>query len=339
MKQAYRVGLVGIGAVGTEMVKVLRQRKFPAAEIRILARSERDETVGGETFHVVEATPAAFDGLDFALFAGTEGSKGASRQLGWEAVRRGCVVIDNGDDFRMDPRVPLVIPEINADALAAHQGLIANPNCSTIITLMGLAPLHRRVPIRRVTAVTFQSVSGTGRAAIDELDRQAHEWADGRAPTREVYPRQIAFNVLPQIGGLKAELPGFTSEEAKLLFESRKILGAPGLRVAATCVRVPVFYAHSVALHIEFSAPLPPEEAREILANAPGVRLRDDLANAEFPTPLDVQHGDEVQVGRVRADPSVENGLALWVVGDNIRKGAAQNAVQIAEEMIRRKLV
>lgn len=331
--------MVGIGAVGTEMVKVLRQRKFPASEIRILARSERDETVGGETFHVVEATPEAFDGLDFALFAGTEGAKGASRQLGWEAVRRGCVVIDNGDDFRMDPRVPLVIPEINADALAAHQGLIANPNCSTIITLMGLAPLHRRVPIRRVTAVTFQSVSGTGRAAIDELDRQVHEWADGRVPTREVYPRQIAFNVLPQIGGLKAELPGFTSEEAKLLFESRKILGAPGLRVAATCVRVPVFYAHSVALHIEFSAPLPPEEAREILANAPGVRLRDDLANAEFPTPLDVQHGDEVQVGRVRADPSVENGLALWVVGDNIRKGAAQNAVQIAEEMIRRKLV
>jgi aspartate-semialdehyde dehydrogenase len=339
MKQTYRVGLVGIGAVGTEMVKVLRQRKFPASEIRILARSERDEAVNGETFHVVEATPGAFDGLDFALFAGTEGAKGASRQLGWEAVRRGCVVIDNGDDFRMDPRVPLVIPEINADALAAHQGLIANPNCSTIITLMGLAPLHRRVPIRRVTAVTFQSVSGTGRAAIDELDRQAHEWAAGRAPTREVYPCQIAFNVLPQIGSPKDELPGFTSEEAKLLFESRKILGAPELRVAATCVRVPVFFAHSVALHIEFSAPLSPEEARDILKNTPGVRVRDDLAKAEFPTPLDVQHGDEVQVGRVRADPSVENGLALWVVGDNIRKGAAQNAVQIAEEMIRRKLV
>ena len=335
----YRVGLVGIGAVGTEMVKVLRQRGFPASEIRIMARSARDELVAGETFHVVETTPEAFDGLDIVLFAGTEGAKGASKQFGWEAVRRGCVVIDNGDDFRMDPRVPLVIPEINAAALDAHQGLIANPNCSTIITLMGLAPLHRAVPLRRFTAVTFQSVSGTGRAAIDELDRQARAWAAGQPLTASVYPRQIVFNVLPQIGGLKPEMPGFTSEEAKMLFESRKILGAPELRVAATCVRVPVFYAHSIALHLEFSAPMPPERAREILAASPGIRIRDDLAQAEFPTPLEVQHGDDVQVGRIRADPSVENGLALWAVGDNIRKGAAQNAVQIAETMIARKLV
>ncbi len=335
----YRVGLVGIGAVGTEMVKVLRQRGFPASEIRIMARSARDELVAGETFHVVETTPEAFDGLDIVLFAGTEGAKGASKQFGWEAVRRGCVVIDNGDDFRMDPRVPLVIPEINAAALDAHQGLIANPNCSTIITLMGLAPLHRAVPLRRFTAVTFQSVSGTGRAAIDELDRQARAWAAGQPLTASVYPRQIVFNVLPQIGGLKPEMPGFTSEEAKMLFESRKILGAPELRVAATCVRVPVFYAHSIALHLEFSAPMPPERAREILAASPGIRIRDDLAQAEFPTPLEVQHGDDVQVGRIRADPSAENGLALWAVGDNIRKGAAQNAVQIAETMIARKLV
>ena len=335
----YRVGLVGIGAVGTEMIKVLRQRGFPASEIRIMARSARDELVAGETFHVVETTPEAFDGLDIVLFAGTEGAKGASKQFGWEAVRRGCVVIDNGDDFRMDPRVPLVIPEINAAALDAHQGLIANPNCSTIITLMGLAPLHRAVPLRRFTAVTFQSVSGTGRAAIDELDRQARAWAAGQPLTASVYPRQIVFNVLPQIGGLKPEMPGFTSEEAKMLFESRKILGAPELRVAATCVRVPVFYAHSIALHLEFSAPMSPERAWEILAASPGVRVRDDLARAEFPTPLEVQHGDDVQVGRIRADPSVENGLALWAVGDNIRKGAAQNAVQIAEAMIARKLI
>ena len=335
----YRVGLVGIGAVGTEMIKVLRQRDFPASEIRIMARSARDEQVAGETFHVVETTPEAFDGLDIVLFAGTEGAKGASKQFGWEAVRRGGVVIDNGDDFRMDPRVPLVIPEINAAALDAHQGLIANPNCSTIITLMGLAPLHRAVPLRRFTAVTFQSVSGTGRAAIEELDAQARAWAAGQPLTASVYPRQIAFNVLPQIGGLKPEMPGFTSEEAKMLFESRKILGAPELRVAATCVRVPVFYAHSIALHLEFSAPMSPERAREILAASPGIRVRDDLARAEFPTPLEVQHGDDVQVGRIRADPSVENGLALWAVGDNIRKGAAQNAVQIAEAMIARKLV
>ena len=304
-----------------------------------MARSERDEEVAGETFHVFEARPEAFDGLDIALFAGTEGSKGASKQFGWEAVRRGCVVIDNGDDFRMDPRVPLVIPEINADALKGHPGLIANPNCSTIITLMGLAPLHRAVPIRRFTAVTFQSVSGTGRAAIDELDQQARAWAGGRPLPRTVYPRQIVFNVLPQIGSPKPEMPGFTSEEAKMLFESRKILGAPDLKVAATCVRVPVFFAHSVALHVEFTAPMPPERAREILAAAPGVRVRDDLASSEYPTPVDVQHGDEVQVGRIRADPSIDHGLALWVVGDNIRKGAAQNAVQIAEGLIEQKLI
>ena len=335
----YRVGLVGIGAVGTEIIKVLRQRNFPASEIRILARSTREETVAGETFQVVEASAEAFDGLDIALFAGTEGSKGASKLYGWEAVARGCIVIDNGDDYRMDARVPLVIPEINAEALAGHQGLICNPNCSTVITLMGLAPLHRVVPIKRVTAVTFQSVSGTGRAAVDELDQQSRGWAAGRTLEPSVYPRQIVFNVLPQIGGPKAEMPGYTSEEAKLLFESRKILSAPELRVAATCVRVPVFYAHSVALHVEFSGPMSPERAREILTQAPGVRVRDDLAKSEYPTPLDVQDGDDVQVGRIRNDPSVENGLALWVVGDNIRKGAAQNAVQIAEEMIRRKLI
>ncbi len=338
MKQ-YRVGLVGIGAVGTEMVKVLRQRKFPAGEIRILARTERDEEVAGETFRVRETTPEAFDGLDIALFAGTEGSKGASKLFGWEAVKRGCVVIDNGDDFRMDPRVPLVIPEINGDALVKHQGFIANPNCSTIIALMGLAPLHRVVPIRRFTAVTFQSVSGTGRAAIDELEQQARAWAAGDPMTVKAYPHQIAFNVLPQIGSPKADMPGFTTEEAKLYFETRKILSAPDILVAATCVRVPVFYAHSVALHVEFTAPLSPERAREILAQAPGVKVVDDLAASQYPMPLAMQHTDDTAVGRIRTDPSVPNGLALWAVGDNIRKGAALNAVQIAEEMIRRKLI
>jgi len=347
MKQ-YKVGLVGIGAVGTEMVKVLRQRKFPASEIRILATRERDEVVAGETFHVLETKPEAFDGLDIVLFAGTEGSKGASKLFGWEAVRRGCIVIDNGDDYRMDDRVPLVIPEINGDALARHQGFIANPNCSTIITLMGVAPLHRRVPLRRMVAVTYQSVSGTGRAAIEELDAQVRAYAAGPYTPAEAclsdvpkaaYPHQIAFNVLPQIGSAKKELPGFTTEEAKLTFESRKILGCPDLRVAATCVRVPVFYAHSVAVHAEFSAPLTPESAREILAQAPGVRVIDDLSASQYPMPLFTGGGDDVGVGRIRADPSVENGLALFCCGDNIRKGAAQNAVQIAEELIRRKLI
>ena len=338
MKQ-YKVGLVGIGAVGTEMVKVLRQRKFPASEIRILATRERDEEVAGETFHVLEAKPEAFDGLDIVLFAGTEGSKGASKQYGWEAVKRGAVVIDNGDDYRMDERVPLVIPEINPEALDRHQGFIANPNCSTIITLMGIAPLHKQVPLRHMTAVTFQSVSGTGRAAIEELEQQARAYATGAGMAVNAYPHQIAFNVLPQIRGVKKEMPGFTSEEAKLTFESRKILGSPELRIASTCVRVPVFYAHSIAIHAEFSAPMPPEQAREILARADGVKVIDDLAAAQYPMPLFIGGGDDVGVGRIRVDPSVENGLALWCCGDNIRKGAAQNAVQIAEAMIRRSLI
>lgn len=338
MKQ-YKVGLVGIGAVGTEMVKVLRQRKFPASEIRILATRERDEEVAGETFHVLEARPEAFDGLDIVLFAGTEGSKGASKQYGWEAVRRGCVVIDNGDDFRMDDRVPLVVPEINPEALDRHQGFIANPNCSTIITLMGIAPLHRSVPLRHMTAVTFQSVSGTGRAAIEELEQQVRAYAAGGELGVKAYPHQIAFNVLPQIGSAKKEMPGFTTEEAKMTFESRKILGCPDLKVSSTCVRVPVFYAHSVAIHAEFSAPMTPEAAREILARTEGVKVIDDLANAQYPMPLFTGGGDVVNVGRIRTDPSVENGLALFCCGDNIRKGAAQNAVQIAEEMIRRGLI
>jgi len=338
MKQ-YKVGLVGIGAVGTEMVKVLRQRKFPASEIRILATRDRDEEVAGETFHVREVKPEAFDGLDIVLFAGTEGSKGASKLYGWEAVKRGCVVIDNGDDFRMDDRVPLVIPEINPEALDKHQGFIANPNCSTIITLMGIAPLHKRVPLKHLTAVTFQSVSGAGRAAIDELEQQVRNYAAGAPLTVKAFPHQIAFNVLPQIGSPKKELPGFTTEEAKMTFESRKILGVPDLKVASTCVRVPVFYAHSVAVHAEFSASMTPEMAREILSQTEGVKVIDDLSAGQYPMPLFTGGGDVVNVGRIRVDPSVENGLALFCCGDNIRKGAAQNAVQIAEEMIRRKLV
>jgi len=338
MKQ-YKIGLVGIGAVGTEIIKILRQRKFTASEIRVLATCERDEEIAGETFHVQGISPEAFDGLDIVLFAGTEGSKGASVQYGWEAVKRGCVVVDNGDDFRMDERVPLVIPEINGDALENHQGFIANPNCSTIITLMGIAPLHKAVPIRHMTAVTFQSVSGSGRGAINELEQQVRDYAAGKELQAKVYPYPIAFNVLPQIGGPKPEMPGFTSEEAKMTFESRKILDTPELKVACTCVRVPVFYAHSVAVHASFEEPLSPERARAILDAADGVKVVDDLASAQYPMPLFTEGKDDVEVGRIRIDPSIENGLALWCCGDNIRKGAAQNAVQIAEELIKRELV
>ena len=342
MKQ-YKVGLVGIGAVGTEMIKILRQRNFPASEIRVLATRDRDEEIAGETFHVRATTPEAFEGLDIVLFAGTEGAKGASKMWGKVATDAGAIVIDNGDDFRMHDDVPLVIPEINADDMermvCGGARFIANPNCSTIITLMGVAALHRVNPLRHMTAVTFQSVSGAGRAAIDELELQTRQIAAGEPIVPKAFAHQIAANVLPQIGGAKPEMPGFTTEEAKLTFESRKILGAPDLRIACTCVRVPVFYAHSIAVHAEFERPFSVEEAREVLTKAPGVKLVDDLPNAVYPMPKDFGGQDDVGIGRIRIDPSVENGLALWCCGDNIRKGAALNAVQIAETLIARGLI
>ena len=333
----YKVGIVGIGTVGTELVKVLRQRKFPASEIRILARSERDEVIAGEKFHVRACVNEAFDGLDFALFAGTEGSKGASQVFGWEAVKRGAVVIDNGDDYRMDPRVPLVVPEINPEALKGHKGLISNPNCSTIIALMALAPLHRVARIRRVVASTYQSVSGTGRSAIAELENQVRSWVAGKPLKSETYPHQIAFNVLPHIGSLKGDVPGYMSEEVKLRNETRKILGDPKIKVTATCVRVPVFYGHAEALNVEFEKPISADQARKILSKAQGVKVVDNPAKAVYPLPIDAAHKDDVLVGRIREDETVKNGLVLFVAGDNIRKGAALNAVQIAEKLIARK--
>ncbi len=338
MKQ-YKVGLVGIGAVGTEMIKILRQRNFPASEIRVLATRERDEEIAGETFHVLETTPEAFEGLDVVLFAGTEGSKGASKMWGKIAIEKGAIVIDNGDDFRMDPTVPLVIPEINAEALDNHQGFIANPNCSTIITLMGIAALNKVNPLKHMTAVTFQSVSGAGRAAIVELDDQIKAVAAGEEPQVKAFAHQIACNVIPQIGGLKDEMPGFTSEEAKLTFESRKILGNPNLQIACTCVRVPVAYAHSIAVHAQFERPFSVAEMRDVFTAAPGVVLTDDVANGIYPMPKDAAGQDDVAIGRIRIDPSVQNGIALWCSGDNIRKGAALNAVQIAEALAQRGLL
>ncbi|MGI6087098.1 MAG: aspartate-semialdehyde dehydrogenase [Kiritimatiellia bacterium] len=336
MKQ-YRVGIVGIGAVGAEMVRVLWQRKFPAAEIKIIARSARTEEIDGESYPVVAAAPEAFDNLDFAFFAGTEGTKGASQQFGWMAVEKGVIVIDNGDDYRMDSRVPLVIPEINPDALAQHQGFIANPNCSTTIALMAVAPLYRAARVRRFVVSTYQAVSGTGRQAIMELEQQIRDFAAGNPLQREVYPHQIALNLIPKIGSVKPGAAGQTSEEAKMLHESRKILGDKKLRVSATCVRVPVLNAHCEAINLEFDRPMEPEEAREILSNAPGVIVMDDVDHDDYPMPLLASGRDEIIVGRIRRDDSVKNGLALFVAGDNIRKGAATNAVQIAEKLIEMK--
>jgi aspartate-semialdehyde dehydrogenase len=317
------------------MLRVLRERQFPCSEIRIMARSARRETIAGETFDVVETTTEAFDGLDFAFFAGTEGEKGASQLFGWEAVRRGAIVIDNGDDFRMDPRVPLVIPEINPEALASHQGLIANPNCSTIIALMAVGPLHRAAGLRRMVAATYQAVSGSGAAAVRELEGQLAGYAGKEMPAPQVYPHQILLNLLPQIGGPKKEMPGYTTEEAKMLFETRKILGDDSIRVSATCVRVPVINGHSEVLNLEFTKPLSAAEARSILDQAAGIRVIDDLGASQYPMPRDAHGEDACLVGRIREDTSVENGLSLFVCGDNIRKGAALNAIQIAETLIK----
>ena len=272
--------------------------------------------------------------MDFAFFAGTEGAKGASKTIGWQAVEEGCIVIDNGDDFRMDPRVPLVIPEINPEALRQHQGFIANPNCSTIITLMPLAPLHKAARIRRLIASTYQAVSGTGSAAIKELEAQARAWAAGQPLKAEVYPHPIAFNVIPSVGSFKDD-SGESTEEIKMRKETHKILDDPAIRVATTTVRVPVFNGHSVAVNVEFERPLSVAEARALLANAPGVKLVDDPKQAVYPLPINASGNYDVLVGRLRKDQSCDNGLVLWCAGDNIWKGAAQNAIQIAEEMIR----
>jgi aspartate-semialdehyde dehydrogenase len=332
--KTYNCCVVGIGAVGAEMVKLLRRRKFPVGKLVVFATRERTEVIDGVPVEVRVAGPGSFKGMDFAFFAGTEGAKGASKTTGWQAVQEGCIVIDNGDDFRMDPRVPLVIPEINPEALRQHQGFIANPNCSTIITLMPLAPLHKAARIRRLIASTYQAVSGTGSAAIKELEAQAHAWAAGEPLKAEVYPHQIAFNVIPSVGSFKDD-SGESTEEIKMRNETHKILGDPAIRVATTTARVPVFNGHSVAVNVEFEKPLSVAQARELLAHAPGVKLVDDPKNAVYPLPVNASGNFDVLVGRLRKDQSCDNGLVLWCAGDNIWKGAAQNAIQIAEEMVR----
>jgi aspartate-semialdehyde dehydrogenase len=315
------------------MIRLLKKRQFPCKSLTILARSERKETIDGIDYPVKVAQPDAFAGMDFAFFAGTEGAKGASQTLGWEAVKRGCIVVDNGDDFRMDPRVPLVIPEINAEALKQHQGFIANPNCSTIIALMPLAALHQAARLRRLVASTYQAVSGTGSAAVKELEAQAKAWAAGQPLPREVYPHPIAFNLIACVGSFKDD-SGESTEEIKMRRETHKILGSPDIRVATTCVRVPVFNGHSIAINAEFERPLSPAQARELLAKTPGVKLVDDPKNQVYPMPINASGNYDVLVGRVRKDLSADNGLVLWCSGDNIWKGAAQNAIQIAEVMI-----
>lgn len=333
MPKKYNVVLVGIGAVGAEMLKVIHQRNFPVGWLKVLARSTREEEIDGRTYRVRAAAVEELDGADFVFFAGTEGAKGASATYAPPAIERGAVAIDNGGDFRLDPKVPLVIPEVNPEDLKNHQGLIASPNCSTIQMLTAVAPLYRESRVTRIIASTYQAVSGTGRAAIAELDRQARQVLAGEknVECRE-YPHQIAFNVIPQIGGFQEF--GFTTEEWKMDRETKKMLHDDSIRIVCTSVRVPVFNGHSESVYIETEVPVPVERVREILAAAPGVVLVDEPESGRYPLALDASGQDPVYVGRVRRDPYVENGLHLWIAADNIRKGAALNVVQIAERMI-----
>jgi len=326
----YRVAVAGAtGAVGEVMIRILQERGFPVKSLRLLA-SERSEGKAlefkGEKIKVDKMTSSSFAGIDIALF-----SAGASRSKEFcpAAVRAGAVVIDNSSAFRMEPDVPLVVPEVNPDAIGRHKGIIANPNCTTIVTVVPLKPLHDYAKIKRMVASSYQAVSGAGARAIDELKRQVLAFAKGEQMEASVFPYQIAFNILPHIDAFLDN--GYTKEEMKMVNETRKIMNDESIRVTATTVRVPVFYAHSVSVNIETEKKLTVGKAREVLSRAPGVRVHDDPANRIYPMPIFVAGEDDCFVGRIREDESIEKGLNFWVVGDQLRKGAALNAIQIAE--------
>jgi aspartate-semialdehyde dehydrogenase len=331
---SFTVGIVGAtGAVGQELLQLLHERNFPLSSLRLFASAR---SVGklmefaGRKYLVEEAKPGIFGDLDVAFFA-TEGA--ITKALAPDAVKAGCLVIDKSSAYRMDPTVPLVIPEINPEGLRHHHGIIANPNCSTAVTLMALWPLHQAFGLKRYIAATYQSVSGTGTDAVDELEAQVQAYVKGEAITHKVYPHQIAFNAIPQVDSFGSD--GYTGEETKMMLESRRIMGLPGLKVSATCVRVPVVRAHSVAVNAEFERPVSVEAARAAIAAFPGAQLVDDPANKAYPTPLAFSRQVKCGVGRIRLDSALDNGLAFWVSGDNLWKGAALNALQNAELMAR----
>ncbi len=340
----YNVAILGAtGAVGQEFLQLIAERNFPFAELKLLA-SERSagrkiEFLGKE-YTVEEATADSFKGVEIALFAG--GS--ASKTFAPAAVKHGAVVIDNSSAFRMDPEVPLVVPEVNPEAITEHKGIIANPNCSTIIMVMALKPIHDAVKIKRVVVSTYQAVSGAGKEAIDELSDQVKAVAENKPVEAKILPSaslpahyQIAFNLLPQVDVFMDD--GYSKEELKMVQETQKILADPSLAVTATTVRVPVFRSHSESVNLELSGPLSAAEAKKLLAAFPGVVVEDDPSKQVYPMPLTTSGRDEVFVGRIREDSTVTHGLNLWVVGDQIRKGAALNALQIAEYMIKHNLI
>lgn len=338
MSEPRHLAIVGAtGAVGVEMLRCLERRNFPVSRLTLLASARsagKKMMFRGEELTIRELTPESFAGVEIALFSA---GGGISRDFAPHAVRAGAVVVDNSSAFRMDAGVPLVVPEINPGDVAGHRGIIANPNCTTAISLMALYPLHRAFGVSRIFASSYQAVSGTGAQAIEELAAQTREWAGenrawdaaklGTAP--HVYPHQIAFNAIPHVDSFQED--GYTKEEMKMENEGRKIMNHPGFRASVTCVRVPVFRAHSIAISAEFERPVSVAAAREVLVGAPGLDVIDDPAKREYPLALDIAGRDNCAVGRLRKDCALENGLAFWVVGDQLLKGAALNAVQIAE--------
>jgi len=334
----YNVAVIGAGVVGIEMLRVLKQRKFPINNLKVFARSARDINVDGNIYSVEPIAPVCFDGIDIALFAGTEGEKGAAVTYALEAVKRGAVVIDNGADFRMTANVPLVVPEVNSQDVKKHKGIIANPNCSTIQMVVAINPIHRKVGIKRIIVTTLQASSGAGIGAVEQLKEEVSSIAKGGfvnvrvSALNKVMPQQLAYNCFPHIGSFVQS--DYTNEEWKLVHETHKIMHAPKIKISATCVRVPVRTGHSESIYIQTVKPITVAGIKKLLAKAPGVVLIDEPKNNLYPMPKDAEGKDQIFVGRIRQDAFDKKGFWLWVVADNLRKGAATNAVQIAECVI-----
>ncbi len=337
-QKKFNVAVIGVGAVGIEMLRVLKQRNFPVNELRVFARSARDIEVDGQKYSVAAISADGFAGIDIALFAGTEGEKGAAVTYAQEAIKRGAVVIDNGADFRMDPKVPLVVPEVNAKDVKKHKGIIANPNCSTIQMVVALWPIYKKAGIKRIIVTTLQAASGAGRGAVEQLKEENILIAAGDYKNVHVQaknkslPQQLAYNVFAHIGSFSE--CDYTTEEWKLVRETHKIMHDDKIKISATTVRVPVRTGHSESVYIETAKHIPVQEVKDLLAKSQGVVVIDDPQKNLYPQPKDAEGSDETFVGRIRCDCFVKNGLWLWVVADNLRKGAATNAVQIAECVI-----
>ncbi|MGB3207369.1 MAG: aspartate-semialdehyde dehydrogenase [Crinalium sp.] len=338
MSNSYRVAILGAtGAVGTELLELLDRRNFPLADLKLLASPRsagKTLPFKGENLPIEAVGDRSFDQVDIVL-----ASAGGSTSKAWadKIVDAGAVMIDNSSAFRMNPQVPLVVPEVNPEAAATHQGIIANPNCTTILMAVAVWPLHKIQPIKRIVVATYQSASGAGARAMEEVKTQTQAILNGENPVSEVFPYPLAFNLFPHNTPINEQ--GYCEEEMKMLNETRKIFGEPNLRVTATCVRVPVLRAHSEAINLEFAEPFPVAQAKSILADAPGVKLVEDWQANYFPMPIDATGQDDVLVGRIRQDISHSSGLELWLCGDQIRKGAALNAVQIAELLVEKSYI